>query len=57
VSFVFTFFKGKTITVSAGENKIEGIFKGMTPEGFLILEQQGLDKIITTGDIFAFVNN
>jgi BirA family biotin operon repressor/biotin-[acetyl-CoA-carboxylase] ligase len=49
-------FKGEWITVGAGDTKVSGFFKGMTPEGYLILDQKGQEKIITTGDVFAFMN-
>lgn len=47
-------FKGELITVHLDDDKFEGVFKGITPEGYLILRQKEQEKIITTGDIFRF---
>ncbi len=44
---------GEVITVNNENEKIQGVFSGLTPEGHLILGQNGHEKIITTGDVFG----
>jgi len=42
---------GRKITVSQNANVFEGVFEGLTDEGYLILNQKGNRKIISTGEV------
>ncbi|NIV73030.1 MAG: biotin--[acetyl-CoA-carboxylase] ligase [Calditrichae bacterium] len=46
-------FKGEKITIHTGDEKLSGIFTGLTEEGYLILSRNGEEKIITAGDVFG----
>lgn len=41
----------RDITIRINGEIIEGVFKGLTPQGYLILQSGGEEKIITTGEI------
>lgn len=47
-------FLGQTISVDSGSGRIQGVFRDLTPEGYLVLEQNGRDTLITTGDVFGW---
>jgi len=46
-------YLGKPISVDAGGRKIEGIFRDLTPEGYLVLERNGRETLVSAGDIFG----
>lgn len=46
-------FLGKPVSVNSGSEKIRGIFRDLTAEGYLVLERNGRRTLITSGDIFG----
>lgn len=44
-------FKNEIITVDFNGNKVEGIFKGLSSQGYLILQNGKEERIITTGEM------
>jgi BirA family biotin operon repressor/biotin-[acetyl-CoA-carboxylase] ligase len=42
----------RRITVSQNTDILEGVFEGLTDEGYLILNQNGNRKLISTGELF-----
>lgn len=44
---------GRRITVQMQHKKVSGIFSGLTPEGYLVLNCGGINEIISTGEIFG----
>jgi len=50
-------FLGKRIRVAMQNKVLEGIFKEITEEGYLVLEIEKQDTLITTGDIFKIEKN
>lgn len=43
--------KGEVISLKQNGNTIKGIFKGLSPQGYLILQQGSEETVITTGEI------
>ena len=43
---------GEAVTVRVGSETIEGLFEGMDEDGALILDQMGVKRRITAGDVF-----
>ncbi|PIR33781.1 MAG: biotin--[acetyl-CoA-carboxylase] ligase [Alphaproteobacteria bacterium CG11_big_fil_rev_8_21_14_0_20_44_7] len=49
-------FLDEQITVKLAEENIEGIFKGLTDNGEMVLEKGGKEEIISYGEIYASGN-
>ncbi len=47
-------FLGEPISVDSGSRRIRGVFRDLTAEGYLVLEQNGRKRLITTGDVFGW---
>ncbi len=43
--------QGEAVTVTHGEARIQGVFKSLTPEGFMVLARKDGDLVITTGEV------
>lgn len=44
-------YKNQVVTVSLNGRSVSGVFKGLTPQGYLILNHEGEERIISTGEI------
>jgi BirA family biotin operon repressor/biotin-[acetyl-CoA-carboxylase] ligase len=44
-------YKNQVVTVSLNGRSVSGVFKGLTPQGYLILNREGEERIISTGEI------
>lgn len=47
-------FRNRPVTVRLQEQTLQGIFSGLTPEGYLILRENGRERQITAGDVLGY---
>ncbi|RMH98757.1 MAG: biotin--[acetyl-CoA-carboxylase] ligase [Calditrichaeota bacterium] len=45
-------FRNQPITVEDARGRFSGVFRRLTAEGYLVVETEGKERIITTGDVF-----
>lgn len=48
---------GQPIEIETQTEKISGVFKGLTPEGYLILQTARGERVVHTGEMFKFTQN
>lgn len=47
-------FRNQPVTIRIQEQSLQGIFSGLTPEGYLILRENGRERQITAGDVLGY---
>lgn len=46
-------FRNQPVTIRLQEQSLHGIFSGLTPEGYLILRENGRERQVTAGDVLG----
>lgn len=47
-------FRNQPVAIRIQEQTVRGIFSGLTPEGYLILRENGRERQITAGDVLGY---